>query len=484
MNYDLSAQIIVADPGVWSVSSGPAGSIFPQISGSILNTTNASKGNYTITYTLIDSMPGCPASAGITLTIEETPVLSVEGRPCDASHHYYSVLFSSDANMLVTNFGKLKTVSAGKYRIDSIPAGQDVKVDFTSAFGACTSTAFIAAPNCNCTLMTEDLVDTLTLCPGDSFRLIPFVNGAAGFPATYWINTANQDTVKHFSFEVSQPGTYVWVVIDTLMCEARDTFTAVFIGPTGVDVTSVPPACPNEANGDIIIDEVIHGLPPFSIQLDDGPPVAVGVFPYTISQVGLGQHILAITDLTGCTLEQNVLIANNTFGTISLGPDITITKGDSTFIQPIVNHIGVSQVQWNLPFLPADLSSFWIRPDTTTHVQVTVTDTSGCMYRDDMVITVIEKATFFIPNVFTPNDDQINDEVIVSTNIPDDRLVSFEIFDRWGGMLYRQDANQPFHWNGKTNGKFLNPGVYVYKLTYLDEKGNHQLYLGDITLIR
>jgi len=482
--FDLNTQIINAAPGTWKVSSGPSGSTFPQINGSTLNTTNTTKGNYTLTYTLIDSMPGCPASANITVTVEELPTIIVEGRPCDASHNFYSVIFTSDANLIVSNFGKLKTISVGKYSIDSIPSGQDVKVDMTSALGACISTAFITAPNCNCALMIEDLVDTLTLCPGDSFRLIPFVTGAAGFPMTYWINTLTQDTVKHFSFNVSQPGTYVWVVIDTLMCEERDTFTAVFIGPTSVDFTAIPPTCPNETDGEIIINDVVDGLPPFSIQLDNGAPVAVGVFPYTISSVGIGQHLVSITDLTGCTFEQPVSVHSNSFGTINLGPDITITKGDSTFIQPVVTNIGVSQVQWNLPFLSPNLDPFWIKPDTTTLLQVTVTDTSGCIYTDEMVITVIEKATFFIPNLFSPNGDQINDQVIVSTNIPDDRLVSFEIFDRWGGMMYRQLSGQPFSWDGKSDGKYLNPGVFVYKLTYLDEKGNQKVKIGDITLIR
>ncbi|HEX5111372.1 MAG TPA: gliding motility-associated C-terminal domain-containing protein, partial [Saprospiraceae bacterium] len=160
------------------------------------------------------------------------------------------------------------------------------------------------------------------------------------------------------------------------------------------------------------------------------------------------------------------------------------TKGDSAFIQPEVNNINVSSVQWNLPFLTPDLEPFWIKPDTTTLLQVNVTDTAGCIYIDNLIITVIEKANFFIPNIFSPNDDQINDVITVNTNIPDDRLKSFEIFDRWGGMLYRQAGNPPFSWDGKHDGRNLNPGVYVYKLTYLDDEDNPIIIIGDITLVR
>lgn len=482
MTFDLSTQIIDAGTGSWSVSAGPAGAIFPQINGSQLNTTNASAGDYIITYTLTDSLPGCPASANIALVVEVNPTLLVEDRPCDDSHNYYSVILTSDAGEVIPDFGVISMIAPGKFQIDSIPAGQDVNVTMNSDLGACSSSTAITAPNCNCTLMIEDLVDTLTLCPGDSFRLIPFVTGAAGFPTTYWISET--DTVKWFSFEVSEPGTYIWVVIDTLQCEERDTFTAVFIGPTGIDFTSIHPTCPNETDGSIIINDVINGLPPYSIQLDNQPPVAVGVFPHIFPSVGLGQHIVALTDLTGCTFEQPVTVSSSSFGTIDLGPDITITKGDSTYIQPEVINIGVSTVQWNLPSLSPGLNPFWIKPDSSILLQVTVTDTAGCIYSDEMTITVIERTTFYIPNIFSPNDDQINDQVIVNTNIPDDRLVSFEIFDRWGGMLHRQVSNPPFSWDGKHDGKKLNPGVYVYKLVYKDERDNQRIMIGDITLIR
>jgi gliding motility-associated-like protein len=430
-----------------------------------------------------DSVAGCAASANLVFILDTTPILTVVSKTCDANNNFYSVYLTTDAPFVSADAGNL-THTGNTVQITNVPISHTLFIGANSSHHACSNALDITPPVCNCTLMIEDLVDTLTLCPGDSFRLIPFVTGAAGFPTTYWININNQDTVKHFSFEVSEPGTYIWVVIDTLQCEERDTFTAVFIGPTAIDFTSIPPTCPNETDGQIIINDVINGLPPYSIQLDNEAPVAVGVFPYPIPDVGLGSHVVAITDLTGCTFEQPVTVSSNAFGNVDLGPDITITKGDSTLIQPEVNNINVSSVQWNLPFLSPGLEPFWIKPDTTTLLQVTITDTAGCIYTDNLIITVIEKANFFVPNVFSPNDDQINDVITVNTNVPANRLVSFEIFDRWGGMLHRQVNNPPFSWDGKTDGRKLNPGVYVYKLTYLDDNDNQKIKIGDITLVR
>jgi hypothetical protein len=426
---DLSAISVNADPGTWSVPPGPPTGLF--FSGNVLNYAAANTGTYILRYTLTDSVAGCPASAYLVFILDTTPVITIVSKTCDANNNFYSVYLTTDAPFISADAGNL-THTGNTVQITNIPITHTLFIGANSPHNACSNALDITPPVCNCTLMIEDLVDTLTLCPGDSFRLIPFVTGAAGFPMTFWINIDNQDTVKHFSFEVSQPGTYIWVVIDTLMCEERDTFTAVFIGPTAIDFSSIPPTCPNETDGAIIINDVINGLPPFSVQLDNQAPIAVGVFPYTIPSVGLGQHSIAITDLTGCTFEQSVTVSSNSFGNIDLGPDVTITKGDSVQINPGVNNINVTTVQWNLPGLAPDLSPFWMKPDSTTLLQVTVTDTAGCIYTDEMVITVIEKSTFYIPNIFSPNDDQINDQIIVNTNIPGDRLVAFEIFDRWG----------------------------------------------------
>jgi hypothetical protein len=48
-------------------------------------------------------------------------------------HNYYSVIFTSDASQIDPDFGKLKSLGAGKYSIDSIPGEQNVHIDLTSS---------------------------------------------------------------------------------------------------------------------------------------------------------------------------------------------------------------------------------------------------------------------------------------------------------------------------------------------------------------
>jgi gliding motility-associated-like protein len=71
-----------------------------------------------------------------------------------------------------------------------------------------------------------------------------------------------------------------------------------------------------------------------------------------------------------------------------------------------------------------------------------------------------------IPNVFTPNDDEINDFIEVSTNGV--TVYEFTIFTRSGSRVYHSESPRVF-WDGRTNsGHPLREGIYYY---VIEEKG-------------
>ncbi|HAP01387.1 MAG TPA: hypothetical protein DCQ93_05615 [Bacteroidetes bacterium] len=90
-----------------------------------------------------------------------------------------------------------------------------------------------------------------------------------------------------------------------------------------------------------------------------------------------------------------------------------------------------------------------------------------------------------MPNTFTPNADQKNDE-IGPINICEYDLFpySYKIFNRWGQLVFEtRDIHQ--YWNGTMNGIDCSMGVYVYEINYHDPVlAKNFLLKGNITLVR
>jgi gliding motility-associated-like protein len=84
-----------------------------------------------------------------------------------------------------------------------------------------------------------------------------------------------------------------------------------------------------------------------------------------------------------------------------------------------------------------------------------------------------------IPNVFTPNDDGINDfftfqDKYMPTSI---KHFSVKIYNRWGNKIYEYEDNNGNWkgWDGETNlfGK-APAGVYFYSIIYEGWNGDHK----------
>ncbi len=88
-----------------------------------------------------------------------------------------------------------------------------------------------------------------------------------------------------------------------------------------------------------------------------------------------------------------------------------------------------------------------------------------------------------IPNVFSPNDDGSNDNWTIEMN-NDSEIITCDIYDRWGNLIYSTERGTIPHWDGTFNGKLVSQGVYVYKVIYLDGLGASVSKFGDVTLIR
>ena len=134
-----------------------------------------------------------------------------------------------------------------------------------------------------------------------------------------------------------------------------------------------------------------------------------------------------------------------------------------------------------------DESSSEAAPQQTTTYTLLVTDPQNgtCSYKDEVTIVVYEincgEPDIFIPNAFSPNSDGENDAYQITGKVI--QTIELQIYNRWGELVFETtDLNES--WDGKFNGKPVDPNVFVYQLkaTCIDNK--EFIKKGNITVIR
>ena len=117
----------------------------------------------------------------------------------------------------------------------------------------------------------------------------------------------------------------------------------------------------------------------------------------------------------------------------------------------------------------------------TTYVRFVCGNAAGsCDYTSDTYTVYIGESRLECPNAFSPNDDGGNDEWRVSYK----SIVSFDchIYNRWGlEMAHLSDPSQG--WDGRYNGKKVQPGVYYYVIKAEGADGKHYKKSGDINIV-
>ena len=113
---------------------------------------------------------------------------------------------------------------------------------------------------------------------------------------------------------------------------------------------------------------------------------------------------------------------------------------------------------------------------------LTVTDFDDCAGTDTVTITATDCIVTGIPNVFTPNNDGLNDffRPVINTEIKQYRL---QVFNRAGRKIFETSINSK-GWDGTYKLQPQPAGAYVYQMEFTDSGGKTFIYSGSITLLR
>lgn len=215
---------------------------------------------------------------------------------------------------------------------------------------------------------------------------------------------------------------------------------------------------------------------------------------HIFSAAGAYTITLTATSATGCQSSNSytALVHSGPLAEFAFSPSSPINLTD---IVSFSDQSTGSPVQWWWDFGDGDTSvlqnpqhSF---PDLNTYTITLIAVTqNGCADTIRHPLEILQ-FSFYIPNVFTPGVDDIND-YFFGKGVG---IVEYEmhIFDRWGNHIFYcniKDLPQtpPCMWDGKVeaggSNQLVQQDVYVWKVKLLDIFGETHKYIGTVTVVK
>ncbi len=345
----------------------------------------------------------------------------------------------------------------------------------------------------------DTAVATITLMAGDTIDCNTSISTAqstlSGPVTDYNLNWTTMDgtivgNATGSDINVSQGGTYTLTIVHKVNgCEDSE---SVFIPESdeiinAVDVSLMNIVCNGEDNGALTINSVTGGTAPYTYQWSGIPQGGT-----MLSSLSPGVYTLTISDQNGCSFTQSYQITEPDLVTVNVGPDMIVAAGDSVALTISTNLTtgAISIIDWggyDGLFCPGCPTFEFIASSSAT-ISAMISDTAGCTASDSMRLTVIVPRIIYIPNVFSPNGDNVNDYFNISGRKNLTNINFLRIYDRWGNLVFEKADLTPGidqeGWDGTFKGEMMQPGVYVYLAELAYEDGFEEVVTGDVTIIK
>jgi len=338
-------------------------------------------------------------------------------------------------------------------------------------------------------LFLEVLSETLPDCQNDvpATVAIGAFGGNGGFIYS-WDNGEMGPIVSSFSSD-----DYVVTVTDIKGCSEE-----LMVNTPGLQIAMISDADFVDNDVSICVEEDILLDLESNINLahltwwSNGYVSCVDCWPFIASPIESTLYQVVATDEVGCRDTAEIfVIVNQPYSELDFTGALengVICLGEEIQVEVLADP-PVRSLQWfSDQAISCDTCQvISLQPTTYTTISVDIQHLDGCPSSLEETIRVANDCGQFIPNAFSPNGDGINDRFNIPGSTFGTHIVLMEIFDRWGGLIFRGedfDFGSDHGWDGTYNGSVLPTGPYVYKIIMAAINGEQKFYKGDVTLLR
>jgi len=299
-----------------------------------------------------------------------------------------------------------------------------------------------------------------------------------------WSNNSYNTTISNLS-----KGKY-WVrVTSQTGCMQSDTIELFEPNNITWDIETKPIVCNGDQNGEVIINQMFGGNGKYFFSIEGSDYFEAISFPWIYNHLFAGVHQILVKDENGCNSEFNSYIPDKPKFEIELSQlDTIIQFGDSLIIS-VISKDALHSIKW-FPgkYTSCDTCSTTFVKPISDFIQIyaIAKNTDGCKDTSTILIKTKSEKKIFVPNIFYPESSNLQNQYFKIFGSNDVENLSYLlIFDRWGNLIYEEN-NTPLQsmigWDGTSNGKKLNNGIYIYQAEVNFRDGTKRKLSGDVYL--